>query len=85
MSSKDKILDDVARVAGGAVNVFSGLQKQVREEVKTHIEDIAARMDLVPREDLARVEAMVIEARVQQEEQNKKIEALEKKLAKIKT
>ena len=84
MPNREKILDDVARVAGGAVSVFSGLQKQIKDEIKTHIEDIAARMDLVPREDLDRVEAMVVEARAQQEEQNKKIEALEQRLAKIK-
>lgn len=85
MLGKEKILDDVARVAGGAVSVFSGLQKQIKDEVRTHVEDVAAKLDLVPREDFERLEAMIIEAREQQEAQNKKIAELEKKLSKTKT
>jgi len=46
------ILDDVAKVAGGAVNVLSGLQQQIRQDVASRTEEFAARMDLVPREDL---------------------------------
>ena len=62
-----KLFDDIARVAGGAVNLFSGLQQQIQADIKSRIDDLAARMDLVPREDLERAEA--------------RITALEKKVA----
>lgn len=45
-------LDDIAKVAGGAVNVLSGLRQQIESEIKTRVDEMAARMDLVPREDL---------------------------------
>lgn len=82
MPGKEKILDDVARVAGGAVNVLSGLQKQIREEVRTHVEDVAAKLDLVPREDFEKLETMLSKAREKQDEQEKRIAALEKQLKK---
>lgn len=54
-----RILDDLARVAGGAVNIVSGFQQQIRDEIQTRFDDMAARMDLVPRDDLARAEARI--------------------------
>lgn len=58
-------LDDIAKVAGGAVNVLSGLRAQIEGDVKARVEEMAAHMDLVPREDLARVEAQL--ARLQKD------------------
>ena len=49
MGSDKKVLDDIARVAGGAVNIISGLQQQVRDDMRARVEDMAARLDLVPR------------------------------------
>ncbi|HEY8191357.1 MAG TPA: accessory factor UbiK family protein [Alphaproteobacteria bacterium] len=46
-----KILDDIARVAGGAVNILSGMQQQIRDEIRVRMEEAASRMDLVTRED----------------------------------
>ncbi len=66
MGPDPKIFDDIARVAGGAVNVLSGFQQQMREEIKSRMEEMADRMDLIPREDLDRAEARIasLEARV---------------------
>ena len=50
-----KILDDLARVAGGAMNVFSGLREQILSDVKLRFDELAARMDLVPRDDFERL------------------------------
>jgi len=54
-----KFFDDIARVAGGAMNVFSGLREQIENDVKARVEEMASRMDLVPREDFDRLEAQV--------------------------
>jgi len=76
---REKILDDVARMAGGTVSVLSGMHGQAREDLKTRIEEIADRLDLVPRTDFERLELMLIEARQEQEEMKKRIAALEGK------
>jgi BMFP domain-containing protein YqiC len=54
-----KIFDDLARVAGGAMNVFSGLREQIMSDVKVRMEEAAAKMDLVPREDFDRLQMQV--------------------------
>lgn len=59
IKTKDKVLDDIARVAGGTVSVFSGLSQSVREDIKSRTDEMASRLDLVPREDFERLEALV--------------------------
>lgn len=54
-----RFLDDIARVAGGAVNIVSGLQQQIREDLRSRVDSMADRADLVPRADLERAEAMI--------------------------
>lgn len=62
MHGKDKILDDIARVASGAVGVFSGLNHSIREDVRGRIDETALRLDLVPRAEFERLELMLSEA-----------------------
>lgn len=54
-----KILDDLARVAGGAVNIMSGFQEQLRADMRARMEEMAERLDLVPRSDLDRALGMI--------------------------
>lgn len=54
-----KIFDDIARMAGGAMNVFSGFREQISADIKARVEEMASRMDLVPREDFDRLELQV--------------------------
>lgn len=84
MQSKDKILDDVARVAGGAISAFSGLSRQVKDEIRVRIDELAQRLDLVPRDEFERVEMMLFKAREEQNRLNERLAALEAKLG-IKT
>lgn len=83
MGSDPKILDDIARVAGGAVNIASGLQQQIREEIKSRMDVMADRMDLVPREDFDRAMAMIaaLEKRIESLEKASKKKASAKKPA----
>ena len=80
MQSKDKILDDVARVAGGAISTFSGLSRQIKDEVRVRIDELAQRLDLVPRDEFERVELMLFKAREEQNRLNERLAALEAKL-----
>ena len=59
MSSKARVLDDIARVAGGAVSIATGLTQQIKEEIRVRIDEMATKMDLVPREDFETLEARV--------------------------
>lgn len=79
--NKEKVLDDIARFAGGAASVAGGLSKQIKDEVRSRFDDMAARMDLVPREDFERLEEMLKEARLQQDALVKRVDALEGKKA----
>lgn len=77
MKPDARIFDDIAKVAGGAVNIISGMQQQIRDEIRVRVEEMAAKMDLVPREDFDHVETMVKKLRTEQEALIKRIEALE--------
>lgn len=74
-----RFLDDIARVAGGAVNIVSGLQQQLREDLKSRVDDIANRADLVPREDMERAEAMIQKLRTRIDELEARLDKLEGK------
>lgn len=59
MTKSSKVLDDMAQLAGGVVGIASGMKEQVENDIKARVEEMATRLDLVPREDLERVEAIV--------------------------
>lgn len=80
MQRKDKILDDIARVAGGGVSIFSGLNQSIKDEIRSRIDDMALRLDLVPREEFERLESMLTMARTQQEQLEARLKKLEEKL-----
>lgn len=68
-----KMLDDLARVAGGAVNIFSGFQDQIRNDVRARMEEMATRLDLVPRDELEIAKGMI-------EKLQREVKALEARL-----
>jgi len=74
----EKILDDAARIAGGAVGVASDLGKQASEALKTKVDQVAHEMDLVPREDFERLEAVVEALRQECDVLKKEVAALKK-------
>lgn len=80
MSKKEKILDDMARIAGGAIGTIGNIRGQIKEEIRLRLDEMAMRMDLVPREDFERVEDMLKLARLEQEELRTRIEKLENTL-----
>ncbi len=59
MKPDPRIFDDLSRVAGGAMNVFSAFREQILNDIKVRMEEAASKMDLVPREDFERLEAQV--------------------------
>lgn len=79
MPNKLDILDDIAKVAGGAVGTLNSVREQIKNDIKARVEEVAMRLDLVPREDLERVEALLEKAISDQKELAERLDNLEKK------
>lgn len=79
MSKPSQIIDDIAQLAGGAAGLLSSVQQQIRDDITARVEDMATKLDLVPREDLDRVEALLEKALNEQKEMKARLDALEKK------
>jgi BMFP domain-containing protein YqiC len=75
-----KFLDDLAKVATGAIGSFSEIRHQVRNLVKERVDQLMGQMDMVSRAEFERVEAVAEKARLRQEELEKRLAALERQL-----
>lgn len=64
MSKSNKIFDDMAQLAGGAAGLLNDLKQQMQNDVKARVEEMATKMDLVPREDL---DALAMQVKTLQE------------------
>jgi BMFP domain-containing protein YqiC len=79
MAIDNRILDDLAKVAAGALGGISGMKQEVERRLRQQFERILAGMDLVKREEFEMVKAMAAKARGEQEDlaaRLAKIEAL---------
>lgn len=81
MQSQNRILDDLARVATGALGTLSGVREEVEAQFRQRFERVLDQMDLVSREEFDAVKAMAAKARAEQEALEARIAALEAKLA----
>ncbi|HEY3918716.1 MAG TPA: accessory factor UbiK family protein [Stellaceae bacterium] len=80
MQTQNRLLDDLARVATGALGAFSGMRGEVETRMKEQFERILGRMNLVTREEFGAVKAMAAKARAAQEALEKRLAALEARL-----
>jgi BMFP domain-containing protein YqiC len=80
MQSQNRIFDDIARVAAGAVGALSGVRGEVEARLRDQLERVLAGMDLVSREEFEAVKAMAAKAREEQELLQRRIESLESRL-----
>ena len=69
MQTQNKLLDDLARVASGAIGVAAGMREEVEARLRDQFERVLGRMDLVSREEFEAVRAMAIKAREEQEKE----------------
>lgn len=81
MQTRSRLLDEVARLANGAAGVASGMREEIEALVQQRLERVLADMELVRREEFEAVQAVAIKAREEQEALEKRVAALEKKLA----
>lgn len=81
MQTENRLFDDLARVASGAINTLGGVREEIELRVKERLERLAGEMDLVTREEFDAVQAMAAKARAEQEALKERLERLEAKLA----
>jgi BMFP domain-containing protein YqiC len=81
MQTQNRFLDDLARVAAGALGTLSGVKGEVEARLRDQLERVLAGMDLVSREEFEAVKAMAAKARTEQEDLAKRLAALESALA----
>ena len=81
-STRDNLrfLDDLAKVATGAIGSLSEVRTQLRALVKERVDETLSRLDMVSRSEFERVEALAEKARARQEDLEKRLSALEKQL-----
>ena len=77
MQTRNRLLDDLAKAAGGALSVMTGVKSEAEAVLRQQLEKVLDKMDLIPREDFEVVRTMVAKARDQQEELTKQVAVLE--------
>jgi BMFP domain-containing protein YqiC len=81
MQTENRLLDDLARMANGALNTLSGLREEIENRVRERVERMLADMDMVPREEFDAIKAMAQKARAEQEDLAAKVAELERRVA----
>ena len=82
MQTQNKMFDDLARVANGAVSTVMGMKDEIDALIRQRIERFLADADMVPRDEFDAVKAMAAKARRENEAQAKRLDALEAQLSK---
>jgi BMFP domain-containing protein YqiC len=83
MQTNSRILDDIAKVASGAVGAAFSARDEVRARIRAELERAFGRMELVTRDEYDAVHAMAAKARDEQERMTERVLALEARLAEL--
>jgi hypothetical protein len=80
-SSRPRIFDDLAGVAGGALSALVGMREEAEAMVRAKIDEAVRRLALVRREELDALAELAANARTGQEEAEAKLAVLEARVA----
>lgn len=80
MQFDSKILDDLARVASGAMGAVAGMRDEAEAQMRQQFERILSRLDVVSREEFEAVREMAATARAEQEAMAARLAELERRL-----
>ena len=80
MQTRNRIFDDLAKVAGGAVSTLTGLKAEIEVLIRQQIERFLLDADMVPRDEFDAVKELAANARSGQEALEKRVLDLERKL-----
>ena len=82
MQTRNRLFDDIAKVANSAAGTLFGLKDEIENMVRHRVEGLMTDMNIVTRDEFDAVKAMAAKARSEQERLEKKIKALEMKAKK---
>jgi BMFP domain-containing protein YqiC len=80
MAERPRFFDDLAGVAGGAISALAGLREEAEAMLRTRLDDLIQRLDLVRREELEAIQELAANARAGQEAAEAKAAGLEHRL-----
>ncbi len=80
MQSQNRIFDDIAKVAGGALSAIGGLKQEIEAMARDRFERFMAEANFVRREEFDVVQAMAAAARAEQEKLAARVAELERAL-----
>ena len=80
MQTDNRLLDDLARVAGSALGAAGGVKGEFESLVRRQFEKILDGMDMVSRDEFDALKEMAAKARAEQETLTLKVEQLGKML-----
>jgi hypothetical protein len=83
MQMENRLFDDLARVASGALSTLGGIRDEIETRVRERLERLANEMDLVTREELEAARGMAAKARTEQERLELRLAELERRVAEL--
>ena len=66
MQTRNRFLDDIAKMANSAAGLASGMREEIEALVNSRVEKILDRLNLVSREEFDVVKAMLSKSRTEQ-------------------
>jgi hypothetical protein len=81
MQTDNRLLDDLAKVATGAIGSLGGVRQEVEQRLQQQLERVIGRMNLVGRDEFEAIKAVAQAAREEQIRLEKRVAELEAKLA----
>lgn len=85
MQTNNRLFDDIARAANGALGALGGLKAELDQQVRAIVERILRNQDLVTREEFEAVKEMAARAREENETLRARLEQLEARLGQAST
>jgi BMFP domain-containing protein YqiC len=80
---RDKLADDLAGVAGGAISALVGLRREAEAMARSAVEEMVRRLDLVTREEFEAARELAVRAREENGRLATRIVELEARLARL--
>ena len=77
MQSQNRLFDDLARVASGAMGALVGVRDEMEELFRQRLERYLAEAEMVPRDEFDTIKAVAVQAREAQEVLEARVAALE--------
>jgi hypothetical protein len=81
MQTRNPLLDDLAKVLGGAMGTMGGMRESVEGRIKDRLAQLLAGMDLPSREEFEAIKEMAAKARAGEEALAARVTQLEARCA----